>query len=163
METVACELCGSDRPRVFLRQRDLTHGVSDEEFTVVRRGVCGFLYLNPRPGLADMGPYPTQYFSDLPPRSRTALEQSAKRVSQRIKRSIMKDYYGYSATATPSRWRRFRKVLLWPAKVHRIFRGREGSPPGRTGTSAGRGMRPRGESRHAEGSRVGRILKRARQ
>src|SRR5262249_45459063 len=32
---------------------------------------------------------------------------------------------GYPTTATSSRWRRFRKVLLWPAKVHRVLRGRE--------------------------------------
>jgi len=61
METVACELCGAREADAVLRQRDLTYGLTDEEFTVCRCRTCGLLYLNPRPAPADMGrSYPEQ-------------------------------------------------------------------------------------------------------
>jgi SAM-dependent methyltransferase len=115
MEVVTCELCRSDHARIFLRQRDLTHGVTDEEFTVVRCEMCGFLYMNPRPTQAEIGKfYPTQYYA--PP--------SPPRRFSRVKRWIMEDFYGYPAASARSPWRRLRKLLLWPEMVRRAVTGR---------------------------------------
>lgn len=126
METVACEICGSDRSCVVLRQRELIHGLWNEEFTVVRCTVCDLLYLNPRPTSAEIAQYyPPQYFSLTLPRSRTKLEQSVKRFSGRIKQWIMEDFYGYPTAEPLGPWRRLRKLLLWPEKARRVFCGRE--------------------------------------
>lgn len=129
METIACELCGSDRSRILLRQKDLLHGVSNAEFTVVRCEVCGLLYLNPRPSPAEIGQYyPPQYFSPTLPKSRSGLEQSVKRFGKTVKRWIMEDYYGYPSATLLGPWRRIRKLLLWPEKARRVFRGRNFLP-----------------------------------
>jgi len=126
VETVACELCGSGRSYVVLRQRDLLLGVSNEEFTVVRCAVCGLRYLNPRPTREEIGLYyPEQYFPPSSPKERTGFEQAVKRFSGRVKQWIMEDFYGYPAAAPPGPLRRFRKVLLWPEKARRVFRGRD--------------------------------------
>ncbi len=125
METVVCGLCGCDYAQVVLRQQDLLHRVSTEEFTIVRCSGCSLCYLNPRPTVDEIGIYyPRAYFSGVPVKRPTALEQSWKRVSERIKRWIMEDFYGYPASGRPSRFPRLRKCLLWPEKVRRVLRGR---------------------------------------
>ena len=126
METIACSLCGADHARVVLQQRDLTHGISNEEFTVVRCAGCGLLYLNPRPTPAEIGRYyPPQYFPAVLPRPQTGLKRSTKRLSGAIKRWIMEDFYNYPTRAPLGWWRWLRKLLLWPEKIRRVFRGRE--------------------------------------
>ena len=126
METVACELCGSDRSHVILRQGDLTHSVSRDLFTVVRCEDCRICYLNPRPTAAEIGRYyPGEYFAPLPPRSRTDAERALKRFSGRIKRWIMEDFYGYPTSKKMGLGRWLRKLVLWPEKVRRLLRGRD--------------------------------------
>jgi glycosyltransferase involved in cell wall biosynthesis/SAM-dependent methyltransferase len=116
MEYVACELCGSGRVRVSFQQRDLTHGVSKEEFTVMKCTECGLLYLNPRPTRAEIGRYyPPQYFAT----------PSPPRKFSRVKRWLMEDFYGYPAVERLVVWRSLRKALLWPEKIRRVFTGRE--------------------------------------
>lgn len=125
METVVCELCHSASSRVAVRQRDLAHGVSDEEFTVVRCQGCGLLYLNPRPSPSEIGRYyPPQYYPAAPPRPRPKIEQLLKRFSWKIKCWIMEDFYGYPAATPRNGWGFLRKVLLWPEYAKRVFRGR---------------------------------------
>src|SRR5436309_1705595 len=46
MEQVLCEFCRSARAVAVFRQRDLLHGVTSDQFTVVRCELCAFLYLN---------------------------------------------------------------------------------------------------------------------
>lgn len=99
-----------------MRQRDLTHGVSDEEFSIVQCAACRLLFLNPRPMPSEMGKfYPPQYFApSAPPR----------KVS-RIKQWVMEDFYSYPTASLPGFWRQVRKGLLWPAMILRLVRGRE--------------------------------------
>jgi SAM-dependent methyltransferase len=126
MQVVACELCGSRGAHEFFRQRDLTHRISDEEFIVVRCDGCGLLYLNPRPNPDEIGRYyPPQYFSDLAPRPRAALEQSLKRWSRWIKRWVMEEYYGYPSSEPGHGPRILRKLVAWPDMLWRRIRGRE--------------------------------------
>ncbi len=114
METVACDLCGSDSTHSVLRQRDMLFGSTDEEFTVVRCAGCRLLYLNPRPTEAEIDRYyPKQYFgSPAPPRK-----------FSRVRRWIMEDYYGYQPGGPRKFWHPVRKLLLWPEKVRRTFCG----------------------------------------
>ena len=126
METVACDLCGSDRVQVVLRQRDLMFDESPEEFTVVRCTVCALLYLNPRPTRLEIGRYyPVQYYPSVPPKLRRGFEQSLKRVSSMVKRWIMEDFYGYPSSQVQGLFRRLRKLVLWPEKARRVFQGRD--------------------------------------
>ena len=115
MEYPTCELCRSGSAHAILRQRDLLHHVSAEEFTIVKCEGCGLLYLNPRPTEAEIGQfYPPQYFG--PP--------SPPRTFSKIQRWILEDFYGYPATSRAGAWQRLRKILLWPEKVRREFCGR---------------------------------------
>ena len=40
----------------------------------------------------------------------------------------MEDFYGYPASSAAGSWRRLRKVVLWPEKTRRLFRGRDTLP-----------------------------------
>ncbi len=125
METVVCEICGSGNGLVTLCQRDLMLGGSEETFTVVRCQGCGFRYLNPRPTEAEIGRYyPERYYAPTPPKSRTGFERSLKRFSRRVKRWIREDFYGYPASGATGPWQSLRKILLWPEKTRRVFRGK---------------------------------------
>ena len=131
METVTCAGCGSDRSQPVLRQRDLLFGDSTglEEFTIVRCEGCNLLYLNPRPSSVDIGRYyPTAYFPSVSRRQKSRLEQFLKRFSRQVKQRIMEDFYGYPASSAAGSWRRLRKVVLWPEKTRRLFRGRDTLP-----------------------------------
>ena len=115
MEYTTCEVCRSDSARAVVHQCDLLHHVSADEFTIVKCEECGLLYLNPRPIQAEIGQfYPPQYFGAPPPPRRFS----------RIHRWILDDFYGYPSTPGDSTWRQLRKLLLWPEKVRREFRGR---------------------------------------
>ncbi len=115
MEQVVCEFCGSDQAKVAFRQRDLLHGVTNDEFTVVQCRSCGFFYLNPRPTPAEIGKfYPVQYSTHPAP----------PRPLSRVKRWITEDFYGYPVLSRTGPWRIVRKWLLWPDKVRRAFTGR---------------------------------------
>ncbi len=126
LETVVCDLFGEKRSEVVVRQRDLLHHVSPDEFSVVRCLNCGLLYLNPRPTPADIGRYyPEQYYAGVKPKTRTGIERLAKQFSGTIKRWIREDFYGYPASV-PSGWlRMLRKVCFWPEYVRRAVRGRD--------------------------------------
>ena len=114
METVVCDLCGLNSAHTVLRQRDLLFCSTEEEFTVVRCGGCGLLYLNPRPTEAEIERYyPKQYFGS----------PALPRRFSRIRRWIMEDYYGYPTSGPRTSWHRVRKLLLWPEKVRRTFCG----------------------------------------
>ena len=53
-EAVACDLCGADDPAPLHRGPDRQLG-GQEQFTLVRCGQCGLIYMSPRP--ADLSPY----------------------------------------------------------------------------------------------------------
>ena len=126
METVNCDLCGSNQSREVLQQGDLIHAVSPELFTVVRCPDCGLCYLNPRPTTSEIGRYyPDQYFTPPSPRSRSSLEMSAKRLSRRVKQWIMEDFYGYPGAGPRRPWHVLRKIILWPEQMRRLWRGRD--------------------------------------
>ncbi len=129
METVACELCGSDRSRVVLRQRDLIHAITSEEFTVVSCETCGLMYLNPRPTPDEIGQYyPAEYFASVQPKSRSGVERLFKQLSKAVKRWISEDFYGYPSSANNAVWRGVRKLALWPEKGRRWLTGRDTLP-----------------------------------
>jgi SAM-dependent methyltransferase len=97
-----------------LRQRDLAHDVSTEEFTIMRCEDCSLMYLNPRPSPEEIGKfYPTQYYAPSSPRR-----------FSRVKTWIMEDFYGYPAVTKGASARRLRKLLLWPEKIRRTLTGR---------------------------------------
>jgi len=126
MEEVACGGCGSDQAMMVLRQRDLAHTVSDEEFTVVQCLSCGLLYLNPRPDQTEIGRfYPPQYFSDETLKARSKLERGLKQWSNAVKRWIREDFYGYPGPRLPRWVKVLRRFLLRPEKARRVVRGRE--------------------------------------
>ncbi|MER3424422.1 MAG: hypothetical protein C4293_15595, partial [Nitrospiraceae bacterium] len=58
------------------------------------------------------------------PLVKSGIRRAAKRLSGVVKQWIKEDFYGYpSHASTPGR--RFRKCLLWPEQLRRVFRGRE--------------------------------------
>jgi SAM-dependent methyltransferase len=125
METVSCDLCGSDQSDLLIRQRDLLLAVTDEEFTIVRCQQCGLVYLNPRPSCDLIGTYyPNVYYPPSPSKAQPPFQQRSKRVSSGIKRWVMEDYYGYPSTCPAGFRRSIRRLILWPDKFLREFRGR---------------------------------------
>jgi SAM-dependent methyltransferase len=125
VEYVSCNLCGADRTNVVLRQSDPIFG-SPEEFSVVRCHRCELLYLNPRPTAEEISRYyPQQYFAPGPTKTRSGLERALKQWSQTLKRWIREDFYGYPSRTARRPWRVFRKILLWPERMRRAFRGRD--------------------------------------
>ena len=129
MELVCCDLCRSDQSDLVIRQRDLLLKVTQDEFTIVRCRQCGLIYLNPRPSKDLLGSYyPTVYYPPVQVKVRPQLQQQAKRFSAKMKRWVLEDYYGYPAVA-PSGWfRAVRRILLWPDKALREFKGRHPMP-----------------------------------
>lgn len=96
MEAVACNLCGSDQNHIAFYQRDLSHGTSDQEFSVVRCERCQLLYLNPRPTESEIGQYyPEEYFPVLNQDSPILRQRHAKGVAGKIKRWLLEEYFGY--------------------------------------------------------------------
>jgi SAM-dependent methyltransferase len=125
METVPCDLCRSDQSDLLIRQRDLLLAVTDEEFTIVRCRQCGLVYLNPRPSRDLIGTYyPSFYYPPTVSKAQPQFQQKTKRVSRGIKRWVMEDYYGYPSTCPPGFRRSMRRLMLWPDKFLREFRGR---------------------------------------
>ena len=115
MEAPACELCGSPRSEVVVRQKDLLHQVTDEIYSIVRCVSCGFLYLSPRPTEEEIGRfYPeTYYAAPAPPRRFSG-----------VKRWVMEDYYGYPSRSPRSILHGLRKMVLWPEMMRRRLTGR---------------------------------------
>ena len=125
METINCEVCGGPSATTLFSQYDLTHHVTDELFTVVRCQGCRMLFLNPRPTREDIGSYyPVTYYPDATPRQAGDLRRAAKRWSGKVRRWIAQDFYGYPAQGQAGRWRRARRMLLWPEFLWRCWRGR---------------------------------------
>ena len=124
MESVVCDLCHSDQSEVVTRQRDLLLEVTNDEFTIVKCSRCGLIYLNPRPSKDLLGSYyPTVYYPPVQAKVRPQLQQQAKKVSAQIKRWVLEDYYGYPSAASVGWSRIARRILLWPDKALREFKG----------------------------------------
>jgi 2-polyprenyl-3-methyl-5-hydroxy-6-metoxy-1,4-benzoquinol methylase len=69
LETVACNLCGSDRYRTVYEMPDRKF-FRDEFFTVVECERCGLGFVNPRPTLAEIQKYyPAKYYQGPPTKS----------------------------------------------------------------------------------------------
>lgn len=69
METVACNLCGSEAYRPVYAMPDRLY-FRDEFFTVVECQQCGLGFLNPRPTIAEIHKYyPPEYFRNDPSKS----------------------------------------------------------------------------------------------
>lgn len=67
METVLCNLCGSDEQKLLWKGQDWAFGNSTQ-FTMVRCMKCGLIFLNPRPAPDEMESY---YPKDYEPYRRT--------------------------------------------------------------------------------------------
>jgi Methyltransferase domain len=129
MELVSCDLCRSDQSELVTRQRDLLLEVTQDEFTVVRCRQCGLIYLNPRPSKDLLGSYyPTVYYPPVQAKVRPQLQQQAKKFSAKMKRGVLEDYYGYPAVGPAGWFRTVRRILLWPDKALREFKGRHPMP-----------------------------------
>jgi SAM-dependent methyltransferase len=63
METVKCNLCGSDNYRVIYSMPD-AHYFVDEWFTVVECSNCGLGFVNPRPTISEISRYYPSCFYD---------------------------------------------------------------------------------------------------
>jgi len=56
METLKnCPICGSEKQNEYVKCKDFT--VSKEVFSIVKCEACGFLFTNPRPSKAEIGPF----------------------------------------------------------------------------------------------------------
>ncbi len=125
METTVCDLCKSDRANVVLSQRDLLLSVSDEEFSIVRCLDCGLMYLNPRPAPDEIGDYyPAVYYPPVAKKNGAA----APKAVRGVKRWLLEDFYGYPGVQLPGWKRSIRRLVLWPEKIRREFRGRHAFP-----------------------------------
>lgn len=125
MESVVCDLCHSDQSEVVTRQRDLLLEVTNDEFTIVKCSRCGLVYLNPRPSKDLLGSYyPTVYYPPVQAKARPQLQLQAKKFSSQMKRWVLEDYYGYPSTISAGWSRLVRRILLWPDKALREFKGR---------------------------------------
>jgi len=59
---VCCPSCGADKPRAYASGRDFEYETCDGEFSFLRCGACGALYLSPRPDLSALDViYPPEY------------------------------------------------------------------------------------------------------
>jgi SAM-dependent methyltransferase len=66
LETVVCNLCGSDRYRAVYEMPDRIF-FREDFFTVVECKECGLGFVNPRPTIAEIQRYyPTKYYQDPP-------------------------------------------------------------------------------------------------
>ena len=129
MELVACDLCQSDQSEQITRQRDLLLEVTQEEFTIVRCCQCGLIYLNPRPSKDLLGVYyPTVYYPPVQAKVRPLPHPEAKKFSAKMKRWALEDYYGYPVVGQAGWFRTVRRILLWPDKALREFKGRHPLP-----------------------------------
>ena len=100
MELVFCDLCHSNQSDEMVKQRDLLLEVSRDLFTIVKCRNCGLVYLNPRPSKDLLGSYyPTDYYPPVQAKSRPKFQQEVKRLSSRLKRWVLEDYYGYPLIA----------------------------------------------------------------
>jgi len=64
LEHRPCPCCGGDQSRVVARGRDWEYETCGNDFTFVECGVCGVVYLNPRPRCEDLDViYPPSYYS----------------------------------------------------------------------------------------------------
>ncbi len=64
MECITCPLCESDDADVLFERRDLTYGITDVAFMVVRCRRCALVYVNPRPTEIEIHKYYPEEFYD---------------------------------------------------------------------------------------------------
>ena len=127
MESVNCNLCGSDQYQKLLSKNDQSF-FNGQEWAVVRCLNCRLKYLNPRPKPAEMAAvYSTNYkycdaSSEKSPRPRTGIKKIQKSLSKTLNRWIMEDYYGYPRKSPKGIFAYFRKWILLPEIVNRRLR-----------------------------------------
>ncbi|MFK7825063.1 MAG: class I SAM-dependent methyltransferase [Oligoflexales bacterium] len=63
MESVPCNLCGSEAAHAVASQTDIVHGSTNELFKVVACKDCGLAYTNPRPDAETIGKYYIESYS----------------------------------------------------------------------------------------------------
>ncbi|PCI39446.1 MAG: hypothetical protein COB53_03225 [Elusimicrobia bacterium] len=108
METVACDLCGSDKIERRLEQTDLLHHITTERFTVVCCRACHLLYLNPRPSSGEVARYyPKTYYAH----ARSSVLRDALR-------SVLRGLVNMAAVGKRSAVVRFfANAVLFPVRV----------------------------------------------
>ncbi|PIR16065.1 MAG: hypothetical protein COV48_10935 [Elusimicrobia bacterium CG11_big_fil_rev_8_21_14_0_20_64_6] len=82
MESIPCDLCGSENSKAIFDQTDLLHGATKERFTMARCSSCSLLFLNPRPTAEEMGKYypETYYAHERKNRFRDTLRSMLRRI-----------------------------------------------------------------------------------
>lgn len=63
METIKCDLCGSDSYKHIASQSDALHKSTPDFFDVVECSNCGLNFTNPRPTIEDIGNYYTEGYA----------------------------------------------------------------------------------------------------
>lgn len=79
MENICCPLCKSVKTNLLFRRKDLTHHISDIEFSVVRCKRCGLAYVNPRPTKEEIHSYYPEEFYEIADKEEV-LKQKEKRL-----------------------------------------------------------------------------------
>lgn len=129
MELTACELCGSSHSRLKIAQRDLLLGTEIPEFHFVECGVCGLIYLNPRPSMEEISRfYPENYYPLEEPRERRPIDRFFQRISNGLKEGIREEFYDYpqrNGFPRSTMSRILRKLFLYPEYIHLRLVGRE--------------------------------------
>ncbi len=101
MESVKCNLCHGSAVRLLFSGGDISYD-NPEIFNIVRCRRCGLVYLNPRPTVKEIGRYyPDEYYPMFQPGSR-------KGIVDKIRRILMKTYFGYGKSTLSDR------IVLFP-------------------------------------------------
>ncbi|MDD5347402.1 MAG: class I SAM-dependent methyltransferase [Candidatus Omnitrophica bacterium] len=128
-EHVACDLCGKDEPqRLFSGKDNFVPG--PERFELVRCANCGLMYLDPRPAPGVIGRYyPGNYlaYQEFEVQAVGVFNRNPGRWSvfkNRVKRSILRDYFHYRFPAEkhPSPVERMAALCFLPQFNRRFYR-----------------------------------------
>jgi SAM-dependent methyltransferase len=126
METVRCILCDSAQSALKLTQRDINLGLGKDTFTLVQCTGCGLIYQNPRPTKTEIQAYyPHEYYQLERPRERKGVSRFFKRLSNRLKREIRRQFYGYPAERRSRLLDLVLRVALYPEDCRLRLTGRE--------------------------------------
>jgi SAM-dependent methyltransferase len=124
LEAVRCDLCGSNETEMLIKQRDLLLATTNEEFTIVTCRNCGLIYLNPRPSSNTLSRfYPSQYYPPAPRKAVKGMKGKSKALLGRLKRWVLEEYYGYPVLNSKMTLRILKRIVAWPDKVLREFKG----------------------------------------
>ncbi len=62
MQNISCNLCGRSDAKLLFTAKDINYKTTDETFSVVQCGACGFVYINPQPEQSELTAfYPDTY------------------------------------------------------------------------------------------------------